>query len=161
MACTSNAIPKPIEPELMALTPTIEPVLTPGPEKKEPLLVPIPGSQNLSEPPAGVGKGKSGLPNLSPMLNLLLADWPDGPGVSQVMQHGVEIIDERVKVTLIMQDLAGAEAAKTTLLALGGEVIAHQETLIDAWVPVIVLGQVANLSGISLIRETAKPQYFN
>lgn len=172
LAACSAQLAATTEPESSAVAMlTVEPgpAATPGPKNEHQILpptsVPLPvppfDSQNLSDSPLSPDRGKSGHPNLSPLLNMLVADWPDGPGVSQVMQQGVEIIDNRVKVMLVMQNETAVKSTIATLSASGGDIIAHQEIWIDAWIPVEVLRKVADLPGISIVREPPVMQHFN
>ena len=109
----------------------------------------------MEELPQGSRSGKSGLPTLSTVLNQLLTDWQIAPdaAIEQAISQGLEIEGDRVKIMLIMHDEDSAEAAASAIPGLGGEVEDRYKTWIDAWVSIGSLRAIAELPGLSQVRE--------
>jgi hypothetical protein len=104
--------------------------------------------------PAPGTAGFEALPNMSSGLSQLYHTWQSGEPVTETAQRlGIELSGERAFVTLVLLDEAAAQAAIAAIPELGGEVSSSFETMIDAWVPISALEQVAGLPGISLVRE--------
>lgn len=108
--------------------------------------------QNIRTEPANT---KTGNPKLTTALSELYRDWSQSPAVAteKAKKKDVEIDGDRVKVTFIMSDEVTAKSALNTIVSLGGEVTANYKTWIDAWVPVISLEKITEISGVNQVRE--------
>jgi hypothetical protein len=105
-------------------------------------------------------QARSQYPNLSSDLyDLYVAHQSGQPAAntSNDLPAAPQVEGERVKVMLIMQDEASAEAALQALPGMNGEVTAHYQRWIDAWLPIDQLDNAARLSGISLVRTPITP----
>jgi hypothetical protein len=94
------------------------------------------------------------IPRLSSVLDELRRSY--GENAAQALQEGelsgLEIQGDRVQVNLIMLDEASANAAVQTIPSLGGEVTAHYNVWIDAWIPIPQLEPLVYLPGVTLVQ---------
>lgn len=92
--------------------------------------------------------------NLTSSLDSLGQTWAisQSQALADASLMGLEMSDDRVLVTIIMNDLPQADAAVNALPGLGAEVTSRYEYWIDASVPVSALLQVAALPGVNEVR---------
>jgi hypothetical protein len=117
---------------------------------------PQPPSSSQMEGISREDRSESGwLPALSTMLNELFSSWQEDPeaAIDQAIEQGLEIEGDLVKVMIIMLDEDSVEDAAELISGLGGEVTDHYQTWIDAWVPIGSLDAIADLPGLSQVRE--------
>ena len=97
---------------------------------------------------------KPAISNMSSVLNELNELWENTPAEAEAfaITRGMEVENGRVKVMIIATDAAAGNTIASAIPSLGGEIIAHFEQWVDAWVPINQLEALSNLSGITLIQ---------
>lgn len=131
--------PEPTATEPPAEAPTEEAV---GELAGQPLL----GLENLDKKP-GIGNLTSDLDQM-----VQASQRSTNEALAMASSLGVQTSGERVAVTIIVSDLAQADAVANALPALGAEVTARYEFWVDANVPVGALAAVAALPGVNEVR---------
>ena len=95
---------------------------------------------------------KPDIATLSSALDQLRRSYSENAAqaVQESELHGLRVEGNRVQVNFIMLDEASTNAAVQAIPTLGGEVTAHYNVWIDAWVPIVQLEQFAQLPGVAL-----------